>query len=485
MLKLLNKIDENKLILKYAQTPIGKVIVVFVYAILMINTPLYPVTWQQDIIIIVSIITFFPRYRHLLIFIGMLTLMSQNLLFKPQQDWIIFKVNYLYYMFKNGYQNYITPTQLKYLQISILIIFSELIIFITYRFNKYRIMKYPIAISYMLILILILIACYAPLNPLHVFLLWSFIIAYNHYFWFIGYTIIERKFLEKRNYLLDYGRYLPIWGFTTLPYGKGSIYLHQVESKTQIDFSITQIKAIKLAFWAFLLHFLLNFMHYGEAYLNIPSLPSALHDYANGKHYTIYQAWICLLNRFFRMMLELTVTGHLVVSTCRICGFKILRNTYKPLQSTTVAEFWNRYNFYFKELLAEFFFYPTYFRFFKTMPRFRIFFATLSSATFGNILFHFLLITPIIMGNGFMEGCRGFIQFILYACILGISIGASQLRNQFYKKKSSKLMNYLISPVLVLSFYSILGLFNQTYQHENIIINFKFLLSLFNLNGVL
>jgi hypothetical protein len=39
----------------------------------------------------------------------------------------------------------------------------------------------------------------------------------------------------------------------------------------------------------------------------------------------------------------------------------------------------------------------------------------------------------------------------------------------------------VISPVFVLGFYSILGLFNQTYQTESILINLKFLGSLFNI----
>jgi hypothetical protein len=341
-------------------------------------------------------------------------------------------------------------------------------------------MQYPITLSYLFILTLILIACYGHLSYVHALFLWSFITVYNHYFWFIGYTILEKKISKQRDYVLDYGRYLPIWGYTALPYGKGSIYLRKVEAKTKEEFAIAQIKALKLSCWAFLLHILLTYMHHFESYFQIPTLDHALSDYTIGIHYAFYNSWILLLDRFFRMMLELTVTGHLVVATCRLCGFKILRNTYRPLQSATIAEFWNRYNFYFKELMAEFYYYPTYFRFFKNYPRIRIFFAAMAAATFGNILFHFLLITPIMINTNFINACYGFIPFCLYAGVLGISIGFSQLNSNF-TKNSNILSKYIISPIFVLGFYAILGLFNQPYQHESVIINFKILASLFNI----
>ena len=36
-----------------------------------------------------------------------------------------------------------------------------------------------------------------------------------------------------------------------------------------------------------------------------------------------------------------------MIACVRMAGFRALRNTYRPLESRTVAEFWNRYAFYF------------------------------------------------------------------------------------------------------------------------------------------
>jgi hypothetical protein len=206
----------------------------------------------------------------------------------------------------------------------------------------------------------------------------------------------------------------------------------------------------------------------------------ALADYAQGHHYSMQHAWLCLLTRFFMQMLGLTVTGHLAIATCRMCGFRVLRNTYRPLQSKTIAEYWNRYNYYFKELLAEFFFYPTYFRFFKNRQKLRIFFATLSAATFGNIIFHFLILSPVIISYGIVQTLKGFLPFTCYAIVLGIAIACSQLRNLSTPKKNNLFAQY-ISPIFILAFYAILELFNKNYQPESISINFKFFGSLFNM----
>ena len=45
----------------------------------------------------------------------------------------------------------------------------------------------------------------------------------------------------------------------------------------------------------------------------------------------------------------------MIVGYLRLCGFNVFRNTYKPLLAETMVEFWNRYYYYFKELLVNFF----------------------------------------------------------------------------------------------------------------------------------
>src|SRR5207247_2697015 len=84
------------------------------------------------------------------------------------------------------------------------------------------------------------------------------------------------------------------------------------------------------------------------------------------------------------------VWGHTMIACFRMSGFRALRNNYRPLAARTIAEFLNRYYFYFKELLVEFFFYPTFFRFFKGRTRLRLAAATFAAAGLGNMFFHFI-----------------------------------------------------------------------------------------------
>jgi hypothetical protein len=481
MLKKLIPIEQNPTIVYFAQQPFFKIVMVAVFAFFIMTTDTFSPLWGKVVIATIAAITIMPRYRYIILFCGMYTLMLNNALIREQPDWMVFRVNYYLLLFKKNISSDITSSFIKYIDIALMVVISEILIYLTTYHNKIKLFRYPITIYIILLLALILTASYAPVTLLQSLLIWSLIAVLNHYFWFVCYTLHETRFMRKRNYLLDYARYLPVWGFTSLPYGKGSIYLEQVEAKTSEEFAVTQLKGLKLVFWAYILYWILQMYHEFELTHGLPRLQDALEDYSNGLHYTAWKAWLCLIDKFFRMMLELTVMGHYFVACCRMCGFRILRNTYKPLQAKSIAEYWNRYNYYFKELLVEFFFYPTFFKFFKKMPRLRMFFATMGAATFGNIVFHFFLLTPIMMSSGFVAACRGFISYTIYAIILGVSIGFSQLHNLNNKRKPNKIMDTYVSPIIVLLFYCLLALFNAPYEKVSVVNNFKFLGSLFGM----
>jgi hypothetical protein len=481
MLCKLLAIDENPRLIRFAETLFGKLILIFFYSLLILNIDSYSIVWRQVGIVTILFISLMPKHRYLWIFIGMICLLLQGSSIRPQVDWVVTRMTYLLYTYDMNYVNPPPMSYVKNMDILCMLLISETLIYLSRRYHKFKLAHYPITISYIILIGLILTATYAHLFKFYSILLWSFISIYNHYFWFVGYSLIEAPHIKERNYLLDYGRYLPVWGFTTIPYGKGSITLKQVEAQSSQEFAITQLKGLKLAVWAFILFLFLQQVYNLYDYYHIPELDGILEDYANGLIYSPLRAWKYIWAIFFLALLQLTVMGHFFISTCRFCGFRLLRNTYKPLQSTTIAEYWNRYNYYFKELLAVFFFYPAYFRFFKNYTKIRLFFATFCAASLGNILVHFLSLTPIIFTQGLIAACRGFVPFIFYAFVLGISIGCSQLIHLSDKVQKNKFKLYVMSPCLVLFFYSILGIFNQQYQTQSIMINFKLLASLLNI----
>ena len=474
-------IEKAPFFVKLAQTVRGKLFLLSVFTLLILETPVFKDIWLPIVMTTLTGISFFPRYRYWWIFIGMMTTLWAGALIKPMSDWTVFRVNYLYLEYL-GYDFWgLSTNTIKFLNVCILIGLSEAFVALIKRKPTWLVTQYPITTAYAFLMLLITGIAMLPLNAIDKAYLWSLVAVMNHYFWFIAYTLQEARIIKKRNYLLDFGRYLPVWGFTSLPYGKGSLYLQQVEAQNSEEFAVTQLKAIKLGCWALLLGFVLKGFYWSQTYLEIPQLPQALSDYSLGQHYSVGKAWGCVIARFFQMMLELTVTGHIVVATCRMCGFRILRNTYEPLCSKTIAEYWNRYNYYFKELLATFFFYPTYFRFFKQYPRVRILFATMSAATWGNMLFHFILLTPIIMSYGLITAFKGFVSYTVYAIILGISIGFSQLHNLKLGDQPKSKIHRVVSIMCVLTFFVLLSIFNKPFQSESVLVNIKILCSLFNI----
>ena len=122
-----------------------------------------------------------------------------------------------------------------------------------------------------------------------------------------------------------------------------------------------------------------------------------------------------------------------------MAGFLALRNTWRPLSSRSIAEFWNRYYYYFKELLVDCFFYPAFMRYFKTWGRWRLFAATVAAAGFGNALFHSLRDLNYVEDLGFWRALAGFQSYIFYTAVLSVGIGISQMRQQNIEKKTENL----------------------------------------------
>jgi hypothetical protein len=150
------------------------------------------------------------------------------------------------------------------------------------------------------------------------------------------------------------------------------------------------------------------------------------------------------------------------------------------LEARSIAEFWNRYYYYFKELLVDFFFYPTFMRYFKRWPRLRLFAATFAAACFGNAFYHFFRHLDYINDLGFWKALAGFHVYIFYTIILAIGIGVSQLR----KRKAENpnwLRGRLLPAFSVISFYCILSIFDYEGRTYPIREHFRFLAHLLNL----
>jgi Ca2+/Na+ antiporter len=321
-----------------------------------------------------------------------------------------------------------------------------------------------------------------PLHGLARVLVWLLISVLAPYLWFFAYALTDAASKTPERLEVQFGFIRPFWMGefgSFVPIAKGAAYLRKVEAKTPKDFAIVQLKAVKLLMWVFVLKSLEwvfdRAMHGGTNHLlqrlfqvnnlpnlGIPTLAAAYQQTAAGGRLPLPLAWGCVTANFVEALLSLYVVGNVAVACCRMAGFHALRNTYRPFQSQTLVDFWNRYYYYFKELLVEFFFFPCYLRYFKKHPRLRLFAATISAATAGNLLYHFGRDYSNVAEVGFWKAVSRFEVQATYALFLGVSIGISQLRNR-RERKAMSLPRRVFASATVILFYALL----QTFDPED------------------
>jgi len=175
------------------------------------------------------------------------------------------------------------------------------------------------------------------------------------------------------------------------------------------------------------------------------------------------------------------IYGNQAVACCRMAGFCILRNTYRPLQSQTIAEFWNRYYYYFKELLVEIFFFPTYLRYFKKYRRLRTFVATIAAATLGNMIYHFCRDFHYVAEMGLGAALAGFQVYAFYTLVLGLGIGFSQLRaSRAGSAHEASFGRRLLASAGVIAFFCLLEVFDYEPRSHTLGTHLAFFLNLFS-----
>jgi hypothetical protein len=178
----------------------------------------------------------------------------------------------------------------------------------------------------------------------------------------------------------------------------------------------------------------------------------------------------------------MAIWGHAFVALARLAGFRLLRNTYRPLSSRTSAEFWNRFNFYFKEILVNVYFYPTYVRCLKRYPRLRIAFATFMAAGAGNFFFHFIWKNHEIAQFGLAEALARSQAYAFYCMVLTTGIVVSQLRARRPHASAGWLRAQFAPSLGVALFFCFLSVFDGPLRHATVAQHFDFLFHAFGMN---
>jgi len=300
-----------------------------------------------------------------------------------------------------------------------------------------------------------------PQHPAIRALLFGCVIALPFLLWRLGYmmfTAQRGKMTGTR--LRDHLFYIfPIWGGSDTPYGKGLDYLAANEARDEEALAKSQLAGLKCfllaGMWAIAKALLAAYVFTGAG---VPRLGAM---FASPDDFPIWLCWLALYLELVWAVLALAITGHIIVGWLRLFGFHVFRNTYKPLLAESVVEFWNRYYYYFKELLVNFFFFPTFTRHFKTSPRLRICAAVFMAAFVGNIYYHWLRLDVALVTGDFPAMWAALQSRVFYCFLLALGIYVSMQRDKTRAKTARPLARRATAIFGVWTFFSIIHIWAE------------------------
>lgn len=438
-------------VVEFAGTLHGRLILIGIFALLMRIHGGQFWLWVTGAAAIVS---FAGKYRHIA------ALLCTGAILARAPDWFEYRAVYLV----ADQESLSSTLHLGHVKAATLLTCVPLAagcIWLAGRFRHHPLAARPLVIQHILFFAFMVAVSSDLLHGVPKVFLWSLFSAFVAYFWYLSYALIDQRHQNRSNLILQLATFHPFYGSTTSPWGKGAAYWRSVESHTREELAITQLKALKLMVWALFLAVVLKVFRrvtYGE--LGIPPLLTSFNRYVAEGVGPGPMGALSIVAHYFEMLLEIAAWGNVVIATARLAGFRLLRNTFRPLEARTVAEFWNRYDYYFKELLVNVYFYPTYLRYFKKHPRLRIAFATFMAAGVGNVLFHFMKENYRIPRDGLLTAILHMQTYAFYSAVLVTGIVISQLRNKRPPKNANWLRRQFLPSLNVACFFCLLSFFD-------------------------
>lgn len=298
--------------------------------------------------------------------------------------------------------------------------------------------------------------------------------------WMLAYAAADQKAGVGVPGYARVGMARPFWGGGAEGIGKSWGYLAKFDAKTPEDLGATRLKALKLAVWALVLTWVWQACEFVfRGWLGLATIDGAVLAHAAGQGGGLVHSWASLVTSYLIDLLIIAVWGHVIVATVRMLGWRIPRNTRNPLASRTLAEFWNRYFFYFKEMLVDFFFYPAFLHWFKKNPKLRIAFATFCAAGAGNFLFHFMRETHIFASREFHDALAVFQSAAFYSLALAAGLIISQWRGVKLTPEMGFWRWHVLPRLNVFVFFCFLKIFDDLSGNGTFAERAAFALSLF------
>jgi hypothetical protein len=311
-------------------------------------------------------------------------------------------------------------------------------------------------------------------------ILWAAIFIFTTYLWFLSYAIVDQRSPNPPKQLLQMAVLRSFWSPSYLPFGKGAKYLQKHLSKTDHELGVTQLKGVKLLIWANVLHgisMLLVWIFMDQ--LLLPSLSEAIDLFLKGNPQSRLVNLATLILSTTRYSLNIAFWAGLFIGIARLAGYRLPRGCWRPLESRNLMEYFNRSHYYFKELLVDFFFFPTFFRYFRNHPRLRTFFATFMAAGVGNAIWHFFRDIDMIAMHGAINALNSFYSYIFYSTVLASGVGISQVRSTNQIRPVTTVSSRIYSFLTVWTFVVCMHIFSDGSRNHSLVERFSFLGSIF------
>ena len=334
-------------------------------------------------------------------------------------------------------------------------------------------------LSLLALFAVLLLACeYAPAPAGARLWLWALASQLSGYIFFLALIAGEQRNAAQQ---VPFWRQMialhPAWGSTGTPYTPAPRKLDRLAAPDAETLFLRQTRAFRLLIWASILLLVnLAFQKVVHGLLGVPTIHNAI---AGALVLSWPMRWLTLIADFFEVILRLAIFGHGIVAGARMLGFDLPRNTYRPLEARNLIEFWGRYYYYFKELLLNLFYFPTFLTCFRAHPRLRIAFATFTAAGVGNLLFHFLRELDAVIELGLVKSILGLQTYALYCVLLSAGIIASQLRARGRAPVAPTLSGRIRGFGGVMLFFCLLQVFDDTSRTVPLSSHVAFFLSLF------
>ena len=286
----------------------------------------------------------------------------------------------------------------------------------------------------------------------------------------------------------------PVYGGSQTPYGNGHGYLARYEAKTDEQLARSQLAGIKLILLSFLWGALADLMAavYGPGTdlsqtlgvqpVTIPRLQEMVKGQTAAP---LWAAWASIYCELFWQVLRHAARGHQIIGILRVFGFNVFRNTYKPLLAQSIVGFWNRYYYYFKELLATFFFLPTFTSLgagLRKWPALRLLLAVFAAAFVGNMYYHLLQRTPLLVGGEVFEALYDLRSRFFYCFLLATGIFLSMRREQRRSRQALAAgpVQVVLNILGVWTFFGLINIWNVR-SDAPFFVRVEFFLGLFGL----